>query len=638
MQMYIWDNYESNEITDNIRYWVDLWEDLIEHFTEKLYGLSLENPRLLIRDIIDEIEFNDFKNSENKKYFQAITDEILKSDPAIQNILKTEWTLLRREFGSQRWIYLKQVCRGLLIKFEDGTYFKETSRILKNILLTNKPEIQMIRLLSQNLIVEFLHKEYSLKTIKDFAANIFDNYRIADGHLITKFPHTCDWNAFMKNEVFDKEAFHQAVFAEIDQVSIQERIDKLEYYFFKKPKENYFIFEVEGIKGEVDLNVGDVNFYSPRIKRYLKRTSSRDYEIFNNKNNAQKFINAAIKLPMVDSVGAKRFAKEKINKALDLLHVHYDPKVTFEIMPSNLIVGDDGTNMGMTLGWKKNATGSCWWDSLDLEKDIVDSSIFEKQDFLFKPTEKQSDSERKLTRSLRWFRKGEETDNSEDRIFSYWVVLENLLRFKEPLLCKDENVYLLAKEIISTHQGMSFIYDMGWGLYWYIRTLANSSYGDRDCLGLPPEIIDKCNLNPQEQTTIFLKPFIDNLGDMVKSVERAVIKEKVEDTIRFYADATFARNLLESYLKEIKDDILLLYRYRNKIVHNAHYDNTILPYYVEKIRRYAGDLLRTVLWRYSENKTLSIEEIILGKHWEMNNTLEKLAKGVNANFFEVDKP
>jgi len=118
MQMYIWDKYDPDEITDNIRYWVDLWEDLISHFTERLYGLSLENPRLLIKDIIDEIEFNEFKNSENKKYFQAISNEILKRDPAIQNILKTEWTLLRREFGSQRWIYLKQVCRGLLIKFE----------------------------------------------------------------------------------------------------------------------------------------------------------------------------------------------------------------------------------------------------------------------------------------------------------------------------------------------------------------------------------------------------------------------------------------------------------------------------------------------------------------------------------------
>ena len=204
----------------------------------------------------------------------------------------------------------------------------------------------MIRQLSQNLIVEFLHKEYSLKTIKNFRPNIFDKYSIADGHLITKFPHTCDWNAFMKDEVFDKKAFHQAVFAEIDHVGVPDRIDKLEYYFFKKPEDNYFIFEVEGIKGEVDVNVGDVNFYSPNIKRYLKRETERDYEIFYNKNNARKHINVAVKIPMVDPEGAKRFAKEKINKALDLLRVYYDPKASFEIMPSNLIVDNDGRNIG----------------------------------------------------------------------------------------------------------------------------------------------------------------------------------------------------------------------------------------------------------------------------------------------------
>lgn len=638
MQMFIWDNYESNEITDNIRYWVDLWEDLIEHFTERLYGLSLENPRLLIRDIIDEIEFNDFKNSENRKYFQAMSDEILKSDPAIQNILKTEWALLRREFGSQRWIYLKQVGRSLLIKFEDGTYFKETCRILKNILLSSKTDKQMIRLLSQNLIVEFLNKEYSLKTIKDFTANIFDKYVIReDGHLITKFPHTYDWHTFMKNEVFDEKEFNQAVSAEIDRASVPDRIDKLEYYFFKKAEDNYFIFEVGGIKGEVDFNIGDVNFYSPTVKRYLKAHTEIDEELFHNKTAEQKFINAAVRLPMVDPAGARRHAEEKINKALDLLRVSYDTKASFEIMPGYLIVDDHGKNIGGSWGWKKSS-GSRWWTSLDLKKDIVDRSEFEKQDFLFKPMEQQSDTERKLARSLRWFRKGEETDNSEDKIVSYWVVLENLLRFKEPLLCKDENVYLLAKEIVAAHQGMRFMYDIGWGLYWHVRTLINSSHGNRKCLVLPQEIIDKCNLDPQGPTVIYLKPFIDHLEDMAKSVDRAIIREKIEDTMGFYADTTFAKKLIENYLKEIKKDVLLLYRYRNKIVHNAHYDNTILPYYVEKIRRYAGDLLLTVIGRYSENRAMSIEEIVLEKYWEMNNTIEKLTKGMSANFFEVERP
>ena len=353
----------------------------------------------------------------------------------------------------------------------------------------------------------------------------------------------------------------------------------------------------------------------------------------------QKCINVAVKFPMVDSDGARGRAQEKVNKALDILRLYYSPKAQFEIMPGNLIVDDHGTARGMTLGWKKNAPGSRWWDSLDLEEDIIDRSIFDKLDFLFKPTEKQSDMERKLTRSLRWFRKGGETDNVEDKIFSYWVVLENLLRFKEPLLLKNENVYLLAREIVSTQQGMRFIYDKGWGLYWYIRTLVFSSQGDRKCLVLPADTMDKSNLNPHSgPTTIYLKPFIDNLGDMIRYIDRGIIKEKIEDTIRFYADATFARKLLESYQKEIKDDVLLIYRYRNKIVHNAHYDNAILPYYMEKIRRFAGDLLRTLIGRYSDDSKLSIEEIVLENYWQMNNTLEKLSKGMRVDFFEVQKP
>ena len=153
----------------------------------------------------------------------------------------------------------------------------------------------------------------------------------------------------------------------------------------------------------------------------------------------------------------------------------------------------------MSFGWNKHKSGAIWWDALDLEKDIVDRAEFEKRDFLFKPTEQQNAMERKLTRSPLVSQRGGDYDNSEDRIFSYWVVLENLLRVKEPLLCKDENVYLLAKEIVAAHQGMRFVYDIGWGLYWHVRTLINSSHGNRKCLVLPLEIIDKCNLVLKDQ-------------------------------------------------------------------------------------------------------------------------------------------
>ena len=88
MNIFLWDSYEEKEINDKIKYWVDLWEDLIENFDNDSYGLKLINPNLLLKDIIDEIRSNRLNNSKNKKYFIAELGIMLKSDPIIKNHFK----------------------------------------------------------------------------------------------------------------------------------------------------------------------------------------------------------------------------------------------------------------------------------------------------------------------------------------------------------------------------------------------------------------------------------------------------------------------------------------------------------------------------------------------------------------------
>jgi hypothetical protein len=80
MDMLLWDTYQANEINEKIKYWVDLWEDLISNFNKNRYGLTLINPHLILRDIIDEIEDNKLKNKENKKYYNKQLNHIIKSN------------------------------------------------------------------------------------------------------------------------------------------------------------------------------------------------------------------------------------------------------------------------------------------------------------------------------------------------------------------------------------------------------------------------------------------------------------------------------------------------------------------------------------------------------------------------------
>ena len=63
-------------------------------------------------------------------------------------------------------------------------------------------------------------------------------------------------------------------------------------------------------------------------------------------------------------------------------------------------------------------------------------------------------------------------------------------------------------------------------------------------------------------------------------------------------------------MKEVKDDILMIYRFRNLIVHNAHYDSTLLPYFVWKIKIYAGNLIRELIKETTETNSELKEQFI----------------------------
>lgn len=52
-------NQSTGEINEKIEYWIDVWNDLITHFTKTHYGLELANPHVALIVLIDEIEHNE---------------------------------------------------------------------------------------------------------------------------------------------------------------------------------------------------------------------------------------------------------------------------------------------------------------------------------------------------------------------------------------------------------------------------------------------------------------------------------------------------------------------------------------------------------------------------------------------------
>jgi hypothetical protein len=270
-------------MTDNIqlrtKFWTDLWEDLISNFLKRSYGLTLYSPNILVDDIITEIEENAFKNIDNKKYFYSKLCYYFENDNVIKQQFNSSFKILRTIFNSDRNNYILETAKSIKFEFEKGLYFDNCIKYLKHEICKDEnisiEFINTITYITQNLIVEFIKKGYALEDIEKFTKKIFDNYNIQNidniDILTTDYPHSFKYENYEINEEFDREKFNSDICSLIDNLTLEDRIKSLSSFFYKEKEKVNYIFIVEGLKGNTDLKIGDVNFYSLDKKKIYRR-------------------------------------------------------------------------------------------------------------------------------------------------------------------------------------------------------------------------------------------------------------------------------------------------------------------------------------------------------------------------------
>jgi len=652
MNIFLWNSYEEGEINNKIKYWVDLWEDLIENFDNDSYGLNLVNPNLLLMDIIDEIRFNRLKNSRNCEFFLTQMGKMLKLDPIIKKSFKSDFTLIIRELESKHPPeYLLQLCEDVSELFREGLYFNQSCDFLKDILINpmwNQDDEENISLISQNLMVEFILIGCGLNRIKNLPSNLFDKYTTIgvedDELLITKFPLKLSPDDFQDGEDLNKNDYNEAIKNEIKSLSISDRIERLKFYYDEQPSEGYAILKVEGLIGNVDLKIGNVNFYKPKIENYVDKTETNDFNVnklkyFGNEISSS-FINAAVKIKYRDLESAELLAVKSIDKSLDVLRCYVHSEVPFKIDSDNLIIVDEN---GKEVGGKHSSenmpqTKDIYYFNMEkFEVSLSDDDHYftNIEQMLSDNKTKKSFLADKLINSLHWYRKAFESNNLEDKLLNYWIVIENLVTLDSKIgnlflpSNKNENKFSLVEELVPPIELIDFIGRISKDLHRYLTDLNEyfeiNSEDTRHLLELPQENIDACFLQPHiDVIKVDMKEFIKNIPPLINLVPNKIIKDKIVFADKFYSDNEFAYQKIIERLYQTKHDLLLIYRYRNLIVHNARFDSTILPYYIEKAERFAGNILRTILYEFVMDNTKTHEKILLSKKVKIQRMMDKL--------------
>ncbi len=300
----------STEIIETkVIYFIGYWRDFTykNSIEKELSHTIIYNPQELFKEFADEIERKQLKNKDNKKFFMDSINQF--SDLPIESIkfLKTTLSLIKQQFQKQNFQYLLHLLSEidkLLSTHQLGLdCVEELEQILTNNDELNNDLKAKIKILTKLIIFALINKNYYQKSIDKIIKHIFSGYQIIENRIATYFPHN------IKNPNWD---FTSSEFKEyqdklqdfLDNLTLNQRLLAIKNYFLRKPEKLTYIFQIKGLKGDIDILFGNVKIYNPKNVRLIKNQRN---ELSNELFNSEHFIyyNGAVTLDVIDCEYAK---------------------------------------------------------------------------------------------------------------------------------------------------------------------------------------------------------------------------------------------------------------------------------------------------------------------------------------------
>lgn len=608
-----------NSTNPAICYFFDYWEDLWTGISSKRDLLKSFNPRVVIRELLDEITLNKIDNKSNKEFFRRTLSNYLRSDPGSSRRLKLHLQIIIKEIdlSKQRSRYLQNLCVSALKVFDDFGYIEDCIDSLIDLTKVTKLSVAeklKIKQIVNHLIVEFREVGYADEEIRKFHEWIFSEIQYdANLNLVHwLFPHqySCD-NA--KDEIkFTK--FKQEL--ENFQLTLTEegRIRALVTLAKKSKESTQYIFQVTGMTGATELKVADTIFYSPTKKRLMCPDDTwgpeNNLELFNKRDENQQ-INVSVTIEAISPASGEMIARSKIEKALALCQRIMSGNSRLRISKSFLALHVNGkmkmTNKQTFEDSKDNPAGFCSLDS-------VDNSCLIKIEEAQKIAEENGWG-RRFNESCYWLKRAKESDSNVDKLLSYWICIEALCAKSEDDTANwfttkvgqgETNIYLI-KEIIGKMRAVNKCYEHG----WLVHNQLSSPFLKLKNITITETLISKAQLKPKKDEAVLLKNLVGCSVDIKKLLPEGLLKEQLEELHDFYTDKNFALSTLRNHFETTQDELAFIYRMRNKIAHNGSSEHHLLPALCIIAAMYANFFFNKIVQTVTEKVELELSSVLI---------------------------
>lgn len=598
-----------------LSYWQHYWGHCIDKLIDKdNVSFKIMGPRMLMQDIIEELEGHGLSNPDNVDYFKRQINALDRNDEVFNSLCHPMVAcLLQRLSDKTNKESSILLCRKILDTLAVERYFTLLvdwlAETIDNNVESNYENRKRVNEITQLIIAEFVAEGFVPDEIKRYATDI-PGVAIAEGGIVLAAPK--EFDTLKETEFETEEEYYKAVYEHIKNRNAHQSLDVLKYYYYITPREAVFIVRLNGLKGLIDDNIGDINIYSPKVKRYIKdgHSLSKVEEVTEDRDS----VNAAIPIDFTSIEQAKVYARAKLEEVLDIMMLTYRTQAPITIATNRYAVVADGEEISMSVSVKGNDPQLFDRDEMMRYFDALDLTELKGDGFKFL-TDKHEVVEmgqgvlrRRLKNAARWYAKAVAADKEVDVLLYSWFAIEGLLKADSKVQtemldnAKDVNSLKVIQEFVTSffckryfHSNLRDTYR-----YYFYLTKQNNNYYD-----ITNDVIDKAGLNLNAGDYYRDGDFLEAIPDIMACMNDDIAKDDLADVGRFYKDESG----LKEKARQLNDDLLMIYRLRNMIVHNAALSCVNIGFYAREAKYIAQIVICYVIDHAGGRKT--IEEIML---------------------------
>ena len=601
------DVLNENEITENLRYFVSYWEYFCNAVEQPSIYTTIITPHFLVREILNELNTNGTENSSTFKYFFSQNQSFLSKKYLFDEDSYSLWILLHEKLKEKekQVVVIDSIVNKLIQHFSSNEFQAFLFSSLKSIILSSEAKFDNIKSLTESIIFQFIFERYSIKTIKKLINNIFSSYYLDERENGKIILHT-NYPLVTRFENEDYEEYVKKASDEMNNLTLEKRFDRLYELLINDTQIYYFIFYIKGIFFENKVDFADVTFYNPKISPILDPNNKFENDIFN-EENYEIGMNVIVLQDGKDVISAKSDALKKINKICDFILLYSNLKNKICINEACYRVLDENKKL---CSWTTGLSKDVLWKHNVIINEDTEKNIFDKFKKINNSTDLLEHDKNILWDSLHFFRKAKESNSQEEKLLNYWIALERLFLDFDTFQSKFERTCNFVQSILLE----KFIFQKGWNCYNFVDNLLRSKFFYRDNMiseiEIPKELQIKANIGPDLNNSIIkLQDFVDSIPEIIKYSRNLVANDIMQNVKDFYYNHKFANKEILDKKEEIRNVLLMIYRQRNQIVHNAKYDNTLIEYNIAQAQSITTIVLFVLVNEINEHS--SIKDVTL---------------------------